>query len=279
MSLMISAAPMFKLLMPIAITFGLCAPMAWGQTTDTRVTPERSCPAEQPYCNNEWEVVGANGKRYWMVRWARSTSSDIVTLRFPLRIVHPMQRINCAHFGKDFPQPSCQQPFAISLLLQATYSDLEAIFMKDGDFDQNLSKITIAINSPAAGALKSNIEDIFIYSMDTHIRIGDRKNYPRVQQEGMYGLSKIGTSRDIVGKEALGLTDIYYDGNNIVRSKNIISCTYDNSPIYKRFCNQSFILNEFNSIARLNYDASYLSHWNEINSLVNKAIKAASLGQ
>lgn len=277
MSLRISAAPMFKLLMPIAISVGLCAPMAWGQSTDTRVTPERSCPAAQPYCNNEWEVTAADGKRYWMARWAKSSVADIVTLRFPLEFIEPIGLINCSAFGKDFPQPSCQQPFNTSLLIGATYPDLQDFLgSKDVNIHTFDGRISILINSSINHLPTTSIDQAFIGSIDTYSRIGERKQYQREYKITEFGLTKIGPRRNIYGNEALGLRDIYYDGRDFLRSKNMISCAYDNSPVSNRRCTQIFMIREFNSIVKVTYGAEHLHQWENINYLVNEVIKSAA---
>lgn len=274
--LRISTALMFKLLASITVAASLCAQVAWSQSADTRVTPQRSCPAAQPYCNNEWEAVGANGERYWMVRWARSAPSDIVTLRFPLQLVHPIGQINCSGFGKNFPQPSCQQPFAISLLLEAKYSDFEA-FLKLGEISSQDpdDPFTISINSSAAGLLKRNPDEIFMGFIDSFSRIGQRIQYPREYRGTKFNLNEIGPRDNIYGNEALGLTDLYYDGSDIFRSNNVISCTYNKSPVKKRRCTQAFAVKEFNSIAKVTYGIEHLPQWEKINHHVNEAIKSA----
>lgn len=259
----------------IACTFPRAAS---GQSVFPATPPARECPTAQPYCNNTWEAVGSDGKRYWMVRWARKNRSDIVTLRLPLEIIDPIGRINCSFFRNDFPQPSCQQPFELSLLLRAEPRTLQNFTGTSSNPIKLDGTVSALITSPSGGSIGSSINEIYGDVKRIHSRIGDRPGLERSYRGKRGDLTIVGVPRNVSGNRAIGLRDIYYDGHDVDQSNNFISCTYEYSPNSNHQCQQIFVAPHISAIVKVSYGASNLSKWNVINQIVNDTLSSSIYG-
>src|SRR3954454_9467021 len=74
------------------------------------------------YRDDEPLVTEPDGQRVWHIRWAVGGRDRITTLRIPAAYVE-LAGAGCHPFGPTATDPGCQQPCAVSILLQAMLPD------------------------------------------------------------------------------------------------------------------------------------------------------------
>lgn len=271
---------------PILLFFGaLLASPGAAQPVVPDTPPQKACRTNQPFCNNEWEAIAANGTKFWMVQWAVESPENVVTLRIPFEVVEPIGRAGCSSiFGSEYRDPNCQQSYATSLVLRAVLPDLTPYpKMRASTENEEDNAISIILVSQIWALPKTSLSEKFVEYSKFHrhmLTTGQNRIFPIVEKENRFDLKRVGPDHNKYGYAAVSLKDFLYDGPDIDASSNVIVCTVEEVPTRdvdpnakaRPSCQHYFMDQTLTAYIQLNYKRQNLKNWKNIRKEVTRLI-------